>query len=108
VGLVAYEMAVLVKRVGPHLEVDPRPGSGGGLGEWSGKPTHPGLRERRALAEDRSVSRAETPPDDTDGTPPAPGWVRGVGSVAVLTGAGISTDSGMPDLDARGCGYLDV
>ncbi len=33
VGLVAYEMAVLVKRVGPHLEVDPRPGSGGGLGE---------------------------------------------------------------------------
>jgi predicted regulator of Ras-like GTPase activity (Roadblock/LC7/MglB family) len=33
VGLVAYEMAVMVKRVGPHLEVDPRPGSGGGLGE---------------------------------------------------------------------------
>lgn len=33
VGLVAYEMAVLVKRVGPHLEVDPRPGSVGGLGE---------------------------------------------------------------------------
>ncbi len=33
VGLVAYEMAILVKRVGPHLEVDPRPGSGGGLGE---------------------------------------------------------------------------
>ena len=33
VGVVAYEMAVLVKRVGPHLEVDPRPGSVGGLGE---------------------------------------------------------------------------
>ena len=33
VGLVAYQMAVLVKRVGPHLEVDPRPGSVGGLGE---------------------------------------------------------------------------
>jgi predicted regulator of Ras-like GTPase activity (Roadblock/LC7/MglB family) len=33
VGLVAYEMAVLVKRVGPHLEVDPRPGPVGGLGD---------------------------------------------------------------------------
>jgi predicted regulator of Ras-like GTPase activity (Roadblock/LC7/MglB family) len=27
VGLVAYEMAVLVKRLGPHLMVEPRPGS---------------------------------------------------------------------------------
>jgi NAD-dependent deacetylase len=27
----------------------------------------------------------------------APAWARGVGSVAVLTGAGISTDSGIPD-----------
>jgi NAD-dependent deacetylase len=26
-----------------------------------------------------------------------PGWARGVGRVAVLTGAGISTDSGIPD-----------
>ena len=24
-GLIAYEMAILVKRVGPHLAVDPRP-----------------------------------------------------------------------------------
>jgi predicted regulator of Ras-like GTPase activity (Roadblock/LC7/MglB family) len=31
VGLVAYEMAVLVKRVGPHLHVEPRPGAAGGL-----------------------------------------------------------------------------
>jgi len=31
VGLVAYEMAVLVKRVGPHLHVEPRPGTPGGL-----------------------------------------------------------------------------
>lgn len=30
-----------------------------------------------------------------DGT--APGWIRGVRSVVVLTGAGISTDSGIPD-----------
>jgi predicted regulator of Ras-like GTPase activity (Roadblock/LC7/MglB family) len=29
VGLVAFEMAVLVKRVGPHLQVDPRPGVAG-------------------------------------------------------------------------------
>lgn len=29
-GLIAYEMAVLVKRVGPHLSVDPRPVPAGG------------------------------------------------------------------------------
>jgi predicted regulator of Ras-like GTPase activity (Roadblock/LC7/MglB family) len=29
VGLVAYEMAVLVKRVGPHLSVHPRPTTAG-------------------------------------------------------------------------------
>jgi len=29
VGLVAFEMVVLVKRLGPHLLVDPRPGSAG-------------------------------------------------------------------------------
>lgn len=33
VGLVAFEMAVLVKRVGPHLLVDPRPGMAGGVGD---------------------------------------------------------------------------
>jgi len=33
VGLVAFEMAVLVKRVGPHLLVDPRPGSAGSAGD---------------------------------------------------------------------------
>lgn len=32
-GLVAFEMAVLVKRVGPHLLVDPRPGSAGSAGD---------------------------------------------------------------------------
>ena len=32
VGLVAFEMAVLVKRVGPHLLVNPRPGLAGGMG----------------------------------------------------------------------------
>ena len=31
VGLVAFEMAVLVKRVGPHLLVNPRPGPAEGL-----------------------------------------------------------------------------
>ena len=29
VGLIAYEMAILVKRVGPHLSVLPRPGAAG-------------------------------------------------------------------------------
>ena len=33
VGLVVYEMAVLVKRVGPHLHVDPRPGVADGISE---------------------------------------------------------------------------
>ena len=33
VGLVAFEMAVLVKRVGPHLLVDRRPGSAGSAGD---------------------------------------------------------------------------
>ena len=33
VGLVAFEMAVLVKRVGQHLLVDPRPGSAGSAGD---------------------------------------------------------------------------
>ena len=28
-GLIAYEMAILVKRVGPHLAVDPRPAPAG-------------------------------------------------------------------------------
>ena len=29
VGLIAYEMAILVKRVGPHLSVLPRPATAG-------------------------------------------------------------------------------
>ena len=29
VGLIAYEMAILVKRVGPHLSVLPRPAAAG-------------------------------------------------------------------------------
>ena len=36
-------------------------------------------------------AEAEIPPDGTSG------WARGVTTVAVLTGAGISTDSGIPD-----------
>jgi NAD-dependent SIR2 family protein deacetylase len=39
--------------------------------------------------------------DDSAGADGA-AWARGVRAVAVLTGAGISTDSGIPDLDARG------
>ena len=50
---------------------------------------------RARLAEDRSVSHAETTPEDAG---PRPAWTHhNVRAVAVLTGAGISTDSGIPD-----------
>jgi NAD-dependent deacetylase len=55
------------------------------------------LREGVLLAEDRSVSRAVTSPPDPGRAAPGPAWARGVRAVAVLTGAGISTDSGIPD-----------
>jgi NAD-dependent deacetylase len=44
---------------------------------------------------DGAVSPAGSPGPVTSG--PAPGWMRQVRAVAVLTGAGISTDSGIPD-----------
>src|SRR6267378_2058956 len=54
------------------------------------------LRDGRWLAEDRRVGRAEYA-DSTDGAAGVPPWARGARAVAVLTGAGISTDSGIPD-----------
>ena len=54
------------------------------------------LRDGRRLAEDRSVGAAE----HADGAAAAAGvppWARGARSVTALTGAGISTDSGIPD-----------
>jgi NAD-dependent deacetylase len=51
------------------------------------------LPDGRRLAEDRRVGRAE----HADGAAGAPPWARGARAVAVLTGAGISTDSGIPD-----------
>jgi NAD-dependent deacetylase len=54
------------------------------------------LRDGRRLAEDRRVGRAEHA-DCTDGAVGVPPWARGARTVAVLTGAGISTDSGIPD-----------
>jgi NAD-dependent deacetylase len=51
------------------------------------------LPDGRRLAEDRRVGRAE----HADGAAAAPPWARGARAVAVLTGAGISTDSGIPD-----------
>jgi NAD-dependent deacetylase len=54
------------------------------------------LRDGRWLAEDRRVGRAEHA-DSTDGAAGVPPWARGARTVAVLTGAGISTDSGIPD-----------
>src|SRR5215470_12925489 len=47
------------------------------------------------LAEDRRVSFSERAPENTDSGVPA--WARGVRVLTVLTGAGISTDSGIPD-----------
>ena len=52
-----------------------------------------GLRDGRWLAEDRRVGPAKRA-DGAAGTPP---WARGARAVTVLTGAGISTDSGIPD-----------
>jgi NAD-dependent deacetylase len=51
------------------------------------------LPDGRRLAEDRRVGRAE----HADGAAGAPPWARGARAVAALTGAGISTDSGIPD-----------
>jgi NAD-dependent deacetylase len=51
------------------------------------------LHDACRLAEDRKMGRAEHAAS-ADGVPP---WARGARAVAVLTGAGISTDSGIPD-----------
>src|SRR5262252_10970898 len=56
----------------------------------------PGLRNGGWLAEDRRVGAAE----HADGAAAAagvPSWARGARAVTVLTGAGVSTDSGIPD-----------
>jgi NAD-dependent deacetylase len=47
------------------------------------------LRESRALAKDDKVGTIDLPG--------APRWLTGVRRLAILTGAGISTDSGIPD-----------
>src|SRR6516165_2685082 len=54
------------------------------------------LRDVRWLAEDRRVGRAGHA-GSTDGAAGVPPWARGARAVTVLTGAGISTDSGIPD-----------
>jgi NAD-dependent deacetylase len=43
------------------------------------------------------MSHAEPVPDDAAVPAPVPSWARKVRVLAVLTGAGISTDSGIPD-----------
>jgi NAD-dependent protein deacetylase/lipoamidase len=48
------------------------------------------------LAEDRGVGHV-APSDDAAAAASVPSWSWGVRAVAVLTGAGISTDSGIPD-----------
>jgi NAD-dependent deacetylase len=48
--------------------------------------------------EDEAMTGADGSPADSPArSGQVPTWVRAVGSVAVLTGAGISTDSGIPD-----------
>jgi NAD-dependent deacetylase len=51
------------------------------------------LHDACRLAEDRKMGRAEHAASAAG----VPSWARGARAVAVLTGAGISTDSGIPD-----------
>jgi NAD-dependent deacetylase len=51
------------------------------------------LHDACPLAEDRKMGRAEHAASAAG----VPSWARGARAVAVLTGAGISTDSGIPD-----------
>jgi NAD-dependent deacetylase len=57
------------------------------------------LRDDRWLAEDRRVGAAEHAAGGAaaDRAAAVPPWARGARAVTVLTGAGISTDSGIPD-----------
>ena len=48
------------------------------------------------MTEDGAVT-AGRPPGTAPASGQVPAWARGVAAVAVLTGAGISTDSGIPD-----------
>jgi hypothetical protein len=61
---------------------------------------------RAVVAEDRMVSRGGISSRDDSAGADGAAWARGVRAVAVLTGAGISTDSGIPDLDATGLSCL--
>jgi hypothetical protein len=52
--------------------------------------------EDGAVTEDGSVT-AGRPAEAVTAPDQVPAWARGITAVAVLTGAGISTDSGIPD-----------
>src|SRR5579859_2389929 len=76
--------------MGPVYPAPAAPGGGPGR-------LRAGLRAGWRCGEDRKVSYAEPVPDDAAGPGAAPPWARGVRAVTVLTGAGVSTDSGIPD-----------
>jgi NAD-dependent deacetylase len=56
-----------------------------------------GLRRKGGWPRIGRVSRGDEFGIGADGAGDGPGWARGVRAVAVLTGAGVSTDSGIPD-----------
>jgi NAD-dependent deacetylase len=56
-----------------------------------------GFAREAPLTEDRNVGQVEPSPENAAVAGAAPPWARGVRKVTVRTGAGISTDSGIPD-----------
>src|SRR6266516_5710065 len=56
-----------------------------------------GFARGAPLTEDRNVGQVEPSSENAAHAGAAPPWAREVRKVTVLTGAGISTDSGIPD-----------
>jgi len=65
--------------------------------EIDGPGGRPGAFAAPAAASDDGAVTADQPAEAAAARDQAPAWARGIAAVAVLTGAGISTDSGIPD-----------